>query len=175
MHTAKPPEEQLSKINEKEPAVAQAPKTEVQAGNVTEFKGAGQGTTSHTIPAEPVNAIVEENKYNEASASQTGKEHQEVGKIALSENIVEFNEVEEAESARSRIASEESRSDIESEAEVEGLDLTKKRIEKERLAQEEAMRRAAELKKKQDEELEAKKKKLTQFQGDANDILSKYK
>jgi len=122
-----------------------------------------------------VDTVLEEHKSNEASASHTGKEHQEIGKLALSENIVEFHETEEADSARSRIAAEESRSDIDSDIEIEELDLARKRLEKERLAQEEAMRRAAELKKKQDEELEAKKKKLTQIQGDANDIISKYK
>jgi hypothetical protein len=175
MHTAKPPEEQVSKTVEKEPPVAKAPSPDIKAGNVTESKGAGNGTTSHVIQPKPVDPVVEEHKSNEASASHIGKEHQEIGKLALSENIVEFHETEEADSARSRIAAEESRSDIESEAEVEGLDVTTKRLEKERLAQEEAMRRAAELKKKQDEELEAKKKKLTQIQGDANDILSKYK
>ena len=175
MHTAKPAEEQVIKTTEKEPAVAKAPDTDVQARDVTEFKGAGDGTTSHTIPAEPVKAVLDEHKSDEASASQKGKEHQELGKIALSDNIIEFNEIEEAESARSRIAEEESRSDVEYDAELEELDVTRRRLERERLAQEEAMRRAAELKNKQEEELEAKKKKLTQIQGDANDILSKYK
>lgn len=97
------------------------------------------------------------------------------GNYPLLENIVEIAEIDGAESANSPIAMEDSRSDMDSDIEIEEMNFKQNRLEKERLAQEEAMRKAAELKKKHEEEIEAKKKRLNQMKGDANDILSKYK
>lgn len=97
------------------------------------------------------------------------------GNYPLPKNLVEIGEMDGAESANSPIASEESRSDLDSDIEIEELNLKQNRLEKERLNQEEAMRRAAQLKIEQDQEVEAKRKKLSQIRGDANDILSKYK